>query len=151
MASTSQRERRTSAELKTREQIMDYLLSFDLFKGNEHEGYWYIQEAIGRFLISIQMTPPAKRPGAKLLELGANPYFITLLLKRFRDYELSLANYFGPAELRDEAEQTIHSERYGEAHTFRYAHFNMEFADFPYPDDTFDVVLFCEILEHLTV
>ena len=137
--------------LKTKQQIIDYLLSFDLFKGNEYEGYAYVHDAIGRFLITVKMVPPAPHSGAKLLELGANPYFVSLLLKKFHRYDWSGANYFGPVETRAEAEQTIHSERYGETHTFRYAHFNVEFDDFPYEDASFDGVLFCEILEHLTV
>ncbi len=137
--------------LKTREEITEYLLSFDLFRGNEHEGYAYVKDALGRFLITLQRIPPATYPGAKLLELGANPYFISLLLKKFHRYEWHGPNYFGAAETRPVAEQTIHSNRYGETHTFRYAHFNVEFDDFPYDDATFDVVLFCEILEHLTV
>jgi SAM-dependent methyltransferase len=137
--------------LRTRAQIIDYLQSFDLFKGNEFEGYAYIRDAIGRFLITVQLVPPAPEPGASLLELGANPYFITLLLQHFHSYQLSLANYFGPAEPRSAAEQTIHSARFGETHTFRYAHFNVEHDPFPYPDNSFAGVLFCEILEHLTI
>lgn len=35
--------------------------------------------------------------------------------------------------------------------TFRFDHFNIERAPFPYTSGTFDVVLFCEILEHLLV
>lgn len=140
-----------SPTLTTKEQIIDYLLSFDLFKGNEYEGYAYVHDALSRFLITVQMVPPAPYRGAKLLELGGNPYFISLLLKKFHRYDLSMANYFGSAEPRPEAEQTIHSEQYGETHTFRYAHFNVEYDDFPYEDASFDGVLFCEILEHLTV
>jgi SAM-dependent methyltransferase len=137
-------------ELRSQHQIIDYLSSFDLFKGNEYEGYFYAKEALMRFLKTIQMVPPASAPGARLLELGANPYFITLLLKHFHAYELTLANYFGPAEPASEASQTIHSARYGETHHFHYQHFNVEHDDYPYADNSFDGVLFCEILEHLT-
>src|SRR5262249_53094792 len=35
------------------------------------------------------------RPGA-CLELGANPYFTTMLLRRFSAADWTLANYFGP-------------------------------------------------------
>ena len=36
-----------------------------------------------------------KNLDGKCLELGANPYFTTMLLKNFTKLELSLANYFG--------------------------------------------------------
>jgi SAM-dependent methyltransferase len=39
--------------------------------------------------------------------------------------------------------------RSGDAQTFTFDHFNVETERFPYPDDSFDVALFCEILEHL--
>lgn len=138
------------AELKTKAQIIEYLMSFDLFANNEYEGYAYVHDAIERFLITVEMVPPAAGSGARLLELGANPYFLTLLLKKFHRYHISLANYFGPGEKRTQAEQTIHSKSSGETHTFQYDHFNIEYDDFPYEDNSFDGVLFCEILEHLT-
>lgn len=149
-AAAGQPASQTPPRLATKQQIIDYLLSFDLFKGNEYEGYAYIHDAIGRLLITLQMVPPTPAPGARLLELGANPYFMTLLLQRLRPYSLRLANYFGPRERLPQAAQTIHSARYGETHTFLYDHFNVEHDDFPYRDNSFDVVLFCEILEHLT-
>lgn len=139
-----------SVKPRSRAEILDYLSSFDLFKGNEQEGLNYVHAALGRFLITIKMLPPAQRPGARLLELGAGPYFITLLLKQYHAYELTLANYFGSDHHPPQGVQTMSSERYGETHSFHYDYFNVEFAEYPYPDNSFDVVLFCEILEHLT-
>jgi SAM-dependent methyltransferase len=131
--------------------IRSYLASFDVFAGNEAEGQSYINLALQRFLITLAMIPQAAS-GGRLLELGGNPYFLTLLIKRFRSYEITLANYFGAAgPANGRGKQIIRSEHYGEAHEFEYDHFNGEVGEFPYPDHSFDVVLNCEILEHLTL
>lgn len=133
-------------------ELQDYLASFDLFAGIEAEGIGYLNSSMQRFLITLDMVPPASSPESRLLELGANPYFLTLMLMRHRGYQVTPANYFGaggPAEGR--GEQTIHSQKYGESHRFVYDHFNVETEPFPYASGQFDVVLCCEILEHLAV
>ena len=132
--------------------LRDYLLSFDLFRGIEQEGINYLNDCWERLWITLGLVPsaPKDRPG-KLLELGSNPYFMTLLLTRFRTYELSLSNYFGSTHPEKIGTQSIHSSKYLEERCFTYQHFNVEMDRFPYADGFFDVVLFCEILEHLTM
>ena len=132
--------------------LRDYLGSFDVFAGNEAEGRGYLNLAFRRFLITLSLIPPADGSRRRLLELGANPYFLTLLIKRFATYDLTLANYFGESgPPGGHGVQSIASQRYGESYDFVYDHFNGETDRFPYPDHTFDVVLNCEILEHLTL
>ncbi|OGF61967.1 MAG: hypothetical protein A2Y62_20820 [Candidatus Fischerbacteria bacterium RBG_13_37_8] len=83
----------------------------------------------------------------KVLELGANPYYMTLLIKKYFDFEMQLANFFG-----NSADNGIHTQKVtgaDEAHDFHFAHFNVEVDQFPYENDFFDSILFCEILEHL--
>jgi len=88
----------------------------------------------------------------KCLELGGNPYFTTMLLKKFTDLDISLANYFGH-ENNGEHVQTVDylelnsGEKKSERFTFQ--HFNIENDSFPYVDGEFDVVIFAEIIEHL--
>jgi SAM-dependent methyltransferase len=136
--------------LDNRESIRDYLASFDLFAGIEAEGIGYLTLSLRRILITLEAIPPAPEAGGRLLELGANPYFLTLLLKRFSRYELTLANYFGEGgPAGGHGTQVVSSRRYGERHEFPYDHFNGEQVRFPYPDGAFDTVLNCEILEHL--
>lgn len=131
--------------------LKDYLASFDLFAGKEQEGMNYLNYAFRRFMITLEMVPPAAGPDARLLELGATPYFITLLLLRFRGYRLTLANFFREDWApHGQGVDVLSSARYAERHEFVYDHFNVEKDAFPYSDDEFDLVLFCEILEHLT-
>jgi SAM-dependent methyltransferase len=75
-----------------------------------------------------------------------------MLLKHFTPLELTLANYFGPqfgvraAQNVSLTEPRSRETRHCEV---SFHHFNIEQDAFPFDDQTFDVVLFCEILEHL--
>jgi SAM-dependent methyltransferase len=132
------------------EALKDYLGSFDAFKENEQEGRNYIDHALRRFMTTVDLTPPAAAPNNEALELGANPYFITLMLMRFRGYRMTLANYFGEgARTGSQGIQRVSSAKYGESYDFTFDYFNAETDPFPYPDSKFDLVLYCEILEHL--
>ncbi len=129
--------------------LRTYLSGFDLFAGNEPEGAAYLEHAFQRLVVTLKMLPTASS-SSRLLELGANPYFLTLLLRRFRGYQMTLANFFGSAHPRA-GTQIVSNSAWQERHEFVYDHFNIETEPFPYQDQTFDAVLFCEILEHLTV
>jgi len=129
-----------------RESLRDYLAHSIVTPEATAELQGYIADSFDRFLLTLSGVPPGGE-GERLLELGANPYFLTLLLKRFRRYELELANFFGPGPAA--GVQVLVNAKYGERHEFRYAHFNVECDPFPYADGTFAVVLCGEILEHL--
>jgi SAM-dependent methyltransferase len=107
----------------------------------------YVDEAFWRFLHTWGCVREAR---GRVLELGANPYYLTWLLRHCTSLEPTLANFFGNE--RGPIVQELHwRDRDGRAHTESMACelFNMEEDAFPYADDSFDVVLFCEILEHL--
>ncbi len=129
-----------------------YLCSFRLDNAGPEVLHPYVDDALPRFLRTLERLP--LRPGLHVLELGANPYLFTLLMKRLHRYELTLANFTG-LNIYDTAAgsgaQRIWSEHYGEDHSFSYDSFNLELSEYPYPDESFDLVLFCEILEHLVV
>ncbi len=83
------------------------------------------------------------------LELGANPYFLTWLNTRFSELDLTLANFFG----RERGPLTQHlvlQERGAHVELDMSCDlFNLEEDPFPYEDGRFDLVFFCEIIEHL--
>lgn len=103
----------------------------------------YLDDCYRRLLTTLSLVPRGK---GRILELGANPYFFTLLLRRFRTFEVELANFFGGER---QAVQRLVNDVTLEAHEFRYSDFNVEEEEFPYPDGHFDGVVYCEILEHL--
>jgi SAM-dependent methyltransferase len=129
-----------------------YLCSFRLEDAGPEVLHPYVGDALPRFMHTLDLLPP--QPGLNVLELGANPYLFTVLLKRLQRYELTLANFIGQNIYSTEqarGQQRIWSEQYGEDHRFAFDSFNLELSDYPYPDESFDLLLFCEILEHLVV
>jgi SAM-dependent methyltransferase len=88
----------------------------------------------------------------RALELGANPYFTTMLLRDFTRLELTLANFFAEGMPAHGEQQVFSRDRTTQALTsvtLPFDHFNIENERFPYADEEFDVVFFCEIIEHL--
>ena len=107
----------------------------------------YVDDSIWRFLHTWRMV---RDDAGTCLELGANPYFTTFLLDRHTELELTLANYYGQRGATTEtvsfvapgSDQRVEMER-------KCQLFNVEEDEFPFDAHSFDVVLFCEILEHL--
>lgn len=125
----------------------EYLLSFDLFP-NKQEGLGYLNDAYTRFKETIKIIPDLSSK-TKVLELGANPYFLTLLLKKYYNIDPNLSNYFN-SDFKKQESQTITSNKFKEKQSFTFKHFNVEKDKFPYKNNSYGLVLNCEILEHLT-
>lgn len=102
-----------------------------------------------RFLHTLALVPEGE---GDLLEIGANPYFTSLLLRRFRKgYRLHMTNFFGGSP--GEAKQRVCFEGFdGDADEceFTYHSLNIEAWPFPFADGQMDVVVFGEVLEHMT-
>jgi|SRR6266850_6315479 len=110
----------------------------------------YISDAMERIQVVLRLLEDLRAHGVRrVLELGANPYAMTLLIRRrFGDaFDLMLANYFGEGTVDASAVQTVEVD--GQQIEFSYQHFNIERDRFPCADDSIDCVLFCEVLEHL--
>ena len=122
------------------------LAETDLFGPEVEEAAGYLADGLERFRITMALLPELSS-GAPVLELGANPYFITRLLLA-RGLDVTCANWFGEAMEFDSREKQVVVES-GIEHVYEFDHFNVETDRFPYDDDSFDVVLFCEIIEHL--
>lgn len=113
----------------------------------ELDNYW--RQDWRRFVYTYGLTSPLQ---GTCLELGANPYFTTVLLRLFTPLRLTLANYFGPHFAATSAQfltitNPVTSER--QTLSLGFDHFNIEDASFPFASASFDVVLFCEVIEHL--
>lgn len=131
---------------ETEASLFAYLAGFHIEnESSEQILKGYLEEAFRRFLYTLQLVPPG--PG-KLLEVGASPYFISLLLRRFTEYDLTFTNFFGPSQQKNG--QQVMANGQGERIPFDYFYLNVEESDLPFADDTYDVILLCEVLEHFT-
>lgn len=133
----------------TEKKLFDFVTSVRVEDGPELEMRAYANQDFRRFVYTWGL---ASDISGKCLELGANPYFTTMMLKKFTLLDLNLANYF---DSRSNGEYTQGVEFYDfdkEEKQFEklvYQHFNVENDPFPYPDHSFDLVIFAEIIEHL--
>jgi SAM-dependent methyltransferase len=96
----------------------------------------------------ILRVVPAPRDRRRALELGSPPFHITLLLQRFRPFDLTLSG--SATDDRPEIVQDVDSDEFDERHRFRCVCFDVERDRFPFDDGTFDLVTCCEVIEHLT-
>jgi SAM-dependent methyltransferase len=101
-----------------------------------------------RLLATLEIIPDSAREG-DFLELGATPFFLTLCLRRLCSGRITLANWFGTGETH--GNQRLTHARTGETLFLEYDLFNVETDLFPYADESFDVVIFSELIEHLGV
>lgn len=131
------------------QQLFDFVTSVRVSDAPEEEMRAYGTHDFRRFVYTYGL---ARDISGCCLELGANPYFTTMLLKEFTALDLSLANYFGPLPnglARQSVTYKNFATRSSEVCEFEYQHFNVESDIFPYADNKFDLVIFAEIIEHL--
>lgn len=104
----------------------------------------YIRTHLTRLQRTLAITPPGGE-GKRILEMGAYLQ-ITPALKTRLGYEEVRGCYLGPAGQVDHKE--VRSED-GEVFTCEVDLFDAEKDIFPYPEEYFDTVLCCELIEHL--
>jgi SAM-dependent methyltransferase len=107
-----------------------------------------IPAALPRIAIALDLLPSAS-PSSRLLELGAEPFLASQCLDAVWPGTVTHANYYGTAERR--GSETLVEIGGTRTKTYEYDLFNIETEEFPYPNGTFDVVLFCELIEHLAI
>ena len=133
----------------TEEVLFDFVTSVRVEDAPEEEMRAYGTCDFRRFVYTWGLANGIE---GKCLELGGNPYFTTMLLKYFTQLDMTIANYFGHQNNGDYHQKVDFIEPHSgdrKSENFLYQHFNIEEDIFPYPDDTFDLVIFAEIIEHL--
>jgi glycosyltransferase involved in cell wall biosynthesis/SAM-dependent methyltransferase len=110
---------------------------------NEH-ALGYVRTHIDRLQRTLAITPPGS-PDKRILEMGAYLQ-ITPSLKTKLNYGEVRGCYLGERGRVEHKE--VRSES-GETFTCAVDLFDAEKDTFPYPDEHFDTVLCCELIEHL--
>ncbi|MDF3197160.1 methyltransferase domain-containing protein [Pseudomonas sp. 1912-s] len=140
----------------SRQELFDWLKTVRVSDAPESIAGYCVQD-FERF---VQTFGLAQRAAANYtgeltgLELGGNPYFATMLLKNFTSIDWRLGNYFGDQVPKGEAHQRVYMSEFralnNKTHVdLTYSHFNIEEDVFPFESGSLDIVLFCEIIEHL--
>jgi len=131
------------------QELFDFITSVRVQDAPKAEMLAYATCDFRRFVYTWGLASDVK---GKCLELGGNPYFTTMLLQKFTDLDINLANYFSYTSNGEYKQSLEYCElKNGEkkTETFSFQHFNIENDIFPYSDDEFDLVIFAEIIEHL--
>ncbi|AMM14732.1 hypothetical protein AX768_12125 [Burkholderia sp. PAMC 28687] len=140
----------------SRQELFDWLKSVRVSDAPESISSYCIQD-FERFVQTfglVQRTTQDVKGPLTGLELGGNPYFTTMLLRNFTSVDWRLGNYFGDQIPKGEASQTVYLSEFRNAKNktqidLAYSHFNIEEDVFPFETESLDIVLFCEIIEHL--
>ena len=129
--------------------VRGFLKSIRVAHGPASEFEGYVNRDWRRFIYTWMLCRDLQ---GTCLEIGASPYFTTALLKEFTKLDLVLSNY-SPLPVKvgeDHVQWRCPRSGVETEHGMRHDLFNVENDALPYPDDHFDVILFCEVLEHLT-
>lgn len=130
----------------THDSLLKFLEGYVLEGANErfrNELKNYLLSDFRRFVYTLNLIPPGQ---GKVLEIGSQPYFTSILINKFTNYELYCTNYLG-GEKGYDTHKMYNPSTHDEL-TFQYVNCNIE-EDVPY-HERFDVILFCEVIEHLT-
>ena len=134
------------------EEIQSYLSRFNFFDryvNGPHEGEVYVATHARRFQETLRALPDLPRQ-PRVLELGAVPYSMTILLRRYLGAAVDTVSFYEVASA-DALRHVLDSPDGSERYEFDYRSINVERDPFPFPDREYDLVLCCEILEHLLI
>jgi glycosyltransferase involved in cell wall biosynthesis/2-polyprenyl-3-methyl-5-hydroxy-6-metoxy-1,4-benzoquinol methylase len=121
----------------------DFATTLDDFAPTHGAAREYFSTHRDRYLACLELLPQAI-PGQSLLELGASFHHLTPALES-KGYRVHCSDIWdgGPNRTADL------KSRSGEQRHYKVDNFDIQQQRWPYDDASFDVVVFCEMLEHL--
>jgi SAM-dependent methyltransferase len=132
----------------THQELRDYFGTFEWFRDPSKLGY--LEAAIDRLAHTLSLIPRLPDPSnVRVLEIGGIPYFMTVLVKRYFGYQVESANEPTWRTDTEDNVQVLASDD-GERHEIPWKALNIEHDRWPWEDGRFDLVLYCEVIEHMT-
>ncbi len=128
----------------TDEQLVDALLEYAPARGTDALRADFTA-TVFRYRAALRQIP-VPQGKARLLDVGARLYTATIYVNLLKYSEVSLATKW-KTSYTDEALL----ERIPNGNQISLQHFDAEMERFPYLDDTFDVIVCTEVLEHLAI
>jgi SAM-dependent methyltransferase len=137
----------------TEAEVNACLARFPRFREPEMQGY--IATAVDRFTRTLNLLADLNLPrGSKVLEIGGRPYFMTMLMQELLGLEVHCANE--PTNIHAESAGIKESDGVarlvddgGGTRAVEVRGLNIEYDAWPWEDETFDAVVYCEVIEHL--
>jgi SAM-dependent methyltransferase len=127
--------------LRWKDEIPDELLIDRLAKSAKEREIKYIRSHFSRYVETLRVVPKTPRK-LKVLDIGIASGHLAILVKKLFNYQV-----FGIDKKRPET--NYWKKRFdGEGIEFRLC--DLEKDPIPFEDEYFDIVLFCEVLEHLS-
>lgn len=134
-----------------RDALLERLSQIRIDGSGSEELKGYLEADLDRFLYTLALLPMNAQ--GKGLEVGANPYFMSVLANEQRPgVDFDYINYFEGSP--DDILQVVQwPSREGglREHTFQSRNVNLERDKFHVADESYDIILFCEVLEHFTM
>jgi glycosyltransferase involved in cell wall biosynthesis/SAM-dependent methyltransferase len=116
------------------------------FFADRPEAVGYLRTHRRRLLETLRLTPVGD-PRARILELSSYLQLPALLHRHARYGEVLVTNWWeGPPAVK---EMSLRHARTGETLHFRMGNVDVERQRLPFPDASINVVLCCELIEHL--
>jgi SAM-dependent methyltransferase len=116
---------------------------YEWFREPAKQGY--LATSLDRFVHTLNLVP--QRNGARVLEIGGVPYFQTVLVRDLFGYEVDVLNE--PMWERGPDNRDVLVADDGSVVEIAYRTADIESDRWPFEDGVFDIVLYCEVIEHL--
>ncbi len=127
--------------------VEEYISSFEWFRDPGKQAYW--AAARDRLITTLNLIPRLPDPErVRVLEIGGMPYFMTVLVEKLFGYKVEVANEPTWERGEDLNVEVLESD-HGDRHEIQYKTLNIEYDPWPWEDGHFDIVLYCEVIEHL--
>ena len=131
----------------TAKDVEDYVSRFEWFRHPDRQGYW--AAAKDRLVTTLNLIPRLPHPEqVRVLEIGGMPYFMTALIEKLFGYTVEVINEPTWERGEDGNVEILESDD-GDRHEIHYKTLNIEYDRWPWEDGRFDIVLYCEVIEHL--